>query len=46
MRSRSSPSTSGSTHAYYLDYQNRRADHVTAWMAKLLSWEFVERNLG
>jgi Fe-Mn family superoxide dismutase len=33
-------------HAYYLDYQNRRADYVTAWMDKLLNWEFAERNLG
>jgi len=33
-------------HAYYLDYQNRRADYVAAWMDKLLDWEFAERNLG
>jgi len=33
-------------HAYYLDYQNRRADHVNALIDKLLNWEFAERNLA
>lgn len=33
-------------HAYYLDYQNRRADHVNAVIDKLLNWEFAEQNLG
>lgn len=33
-------------HAYYLDYQNRRADHVAAVIDKLLNWEFAEKNLG
>lgn len=33
-------------HAYYLDYQNRRADHVNAVIDKLLNWEFAEKNLG
>ena len=33
-------------HAYYLDWQNRRADHVTAWLDKLANWEFAEKNLG
>jgi Fe-Mn family superoxide dismutase len=32
-------------HAYYLDYQNRRADHVEAFVQHLLNWEFIERNL-
>ena len=33
-------------HAYYLDYQNRRADHVAAVIDKLLNWDFAEKNLG
>jgi superoxide dismutase, Fe-Mn family len=33
-------------HAYYLDYQNRRADHVNALIDKLLNWEFAARNLA
>lgn len=33
-------------HAYYLDYQNRRADYVNAVIDKLLNWEFAEQNLG
>ena len=33
-------------HAYYLDYQNRRADHVTAVVNKLLNWEFALSNLS
>jgi Fe-Mn family superoxide dismutase len=28
-------------HAYYLDYQNRRADYVNAVLDKLISWEFA-----
>jgi superoxide dismutase, Fe-Mn family len=32
-------------HAYYLDYQNRRADHVKALMDNLLNWEFAAANL-
>ncbi len=31
-------------HAYYLDYQNRRADHVNAVLGKLVNWEFALRN--
>lgn len=33
-------------HAYYLDYQNRRADYVNAVIEKLLNWDFVANNLG
>ena len=33
-------------HAYYLDYQNRRADYVTAVLDKLIDWEFALQNLG
>jgi len=32
-------------HAYYLDYQNRRADHVAAVIDGLLNWDFALRNL-
>lgn len=33
-------------HAYYLDYQNRRADYVKAVLDKLIDWEFAAKNLG
>ncbi|MFN7144750.1 MAG: superoxide dismutase [Myxococcota bacterium] len=33
-------------HAYYLDWQNKRADYVGAWLDKLVNWEFAEKNLG
>ena len=32
-------------HAYYLDYQNKRADHVNALIDKLTNWEFAAANL-
>ncbi len=33
-------------HAYYLDYQNRRADYVHAFIDKLANWEFAAENLA
>mgnify|MGYP001301443127 CR=1 FL=1 len=31
-------------HAYYLDYQNRRADFLAAVIEKLINWDFVNGN--
>ena len=33
-------------HAYYLDYQNKRADYVTAVLDHLINWEFAAANLA
>lgn len=33
-------------HAYYVDYQNRRADYVNAVLNKLINWGFAAENLG
>jgi Fe-Mn family superoxide dismutase len=33
-------------HAYYLDYQNRRADHVNVVIDKLANWDFAAQNLA
>ncbi len=33
-------------HAYYLDYQNKRAAYVDAVIDKLLNWDFAAANLG
>lgn len=32
-------------HAYYLDYQNRRADFLKVFVEKLVNWKFAEANL-
>lgn len=32
-------------HAYYLDYQNRRADMVSVFLDKLVNWDFVAQNI-
>jgi Fe-Mn family superoxide dismutase len=31
-------------HAYYLDYQNRRADYANAVLDRLINWEFALQN--
>lgn len=33
-------------HAYYLDYQNRRANYVNAVLDKLVNWHFAAENIG
>jgi Fe-Mn family superoxide dismutase len=33
-------------HAYYLDYQNLRADYVAAVLDKLIDWDFAGKNLS
>ena len=33
-------------HAYYLDFQNRRADYVDAVLDRLINWEFAAANLA
>jgi Fe-Mn family superoxide dismutase len=31
-------------HAYYLDYQSRRAEYLAGVVDHLLDWSFAERN--
>ncbi len=33
-------------HAYYLDYQNRRADFTDEFLTHLVNWEFVLENIN
>jgi superoxide dismutase, Fe-Mn family len=33
-------------HAYYLDYQNRRADYLQDFLDKLINWDFVNQQLA
>jgi Fe-Mn family superoxide dismutase len=33
-------------HAYYIDYQTRRADYVNAVLDKLVNWSFAADNIG
>ena len=33
-------------HAYYLDYQNRRADFVQVFLDHLINWDFAAQNLA
>ena len=33
-------------HAFYLDYQNRRADFIEDFLQNLINWQFVKENLS
>jgi superoxide dismutase, Fe-Mn family len=32
-------------HAYYLDYQNKRADYLNAFVDNLINWDFLNKLL-
>ena len=32
-------------HAYYLDYQNKRADYLDIFLKNLVNWDFANANL-
>lgn len=33
-------------HAYYLDYQDKRADYAAAWLDHMVDWNFADKNLA
>ena len=33
-------------HAYYLDYQNKRADYLESFIKNLINWDFVNINIS
>jgi len=33
-------------HSYYIDYRNRRADYLKAFVENLVNWEYVEKMYG